>query len=170
LQENVERNNELSDIEANFLAQASVERKRLTERYVTEEEIKDMRVEGQEILTENPEIRSLSDEEKEEKGKQDGTDRLMVLKNLLFQRVQQGEISVEGANRLITQALIENKSEAIRKMEILYEIKKRELKSLSSKQEKQGYIESMRTLQQMIEASRRKSAQNEEELRRLTTN
>lgn len=125
-----------------------------------------MQVEGKEILTENPEIRSLSGEELEKKGEQNGTDQLSVQRNLLVQRVQQGEISVEEANRLITLALIKIKSEAIRKMEVIYEIKRRELKSSSSKQERQKHIESMRKLQQMIEAARGKLPQHESELHR----
>jgi hypothetical protein len=136
------------------------EEEQFEDYHVTDDEIRDMQAEAKEMFTENPELRSLSDEELEEKGKQDGTDRLMVLRNLLFQRVQQGEISVEEANRLIKHAHIKNTSEAVRKMEVIYEIKKRELESMrasssASKQAIQEHIQSMRRLQQMIETKRR---------------
>ncbi len=76
-------------------------------------------------------------------------------------RVLKGEITVEDANRLLTQDRINIKREAVRKMQVIYELKRREYKSLSSKQEKLEHIESMRQLQGMIEAGRRKLAEDE---------
>jgi hypothetical protein len=130
--------------------------------HVTEEEIRDMRVEGKEFFEENPKVRSQSDEEIEKQGKQMGDNRLLVLKELLLQRVLKGEITVEESNRLLTQDRIRIKREAIRKMEIIYEIKRREFKSLSSKQAKQEHVKTMRQLQGMIETGRRKLAQDED--------
>jgi hypothetical protein len=136
------------------------EREEFEDYHVTEQEIQDMKVEAKEILEENPQLRLLSDEEAEEQGGQDASDTSTFLETLASQRIQRGEISEQEANRGFRQDYIRMRSEAIRKMEILYEIQKRELKSMmttttASKQEKQERIKKLRELQRMIKAQRK---------------
>jgi hypothetical protein len=96
-----------------------------------------------------------SEEETEKQGEHEGRDRLAFQTELLYQRCLKREISGEEASRLFMQRRISNRDEAIRKMEIICEIRKSELKSLSSKQEKRETIESIQRLQQMIETQKR---------------
>ena len=135
------------------------EEEQFEDYHVTDEEMRDMQAEAKDMFRENPELRSKSEEDAKKQGGHEERDRLAFQGEILYQRYLKGEISGEEASRLFMQGRISHRDEAIRKMEIIYEIEKRELESMrassASKQSIQERIKSMRRLQQMIETQKR---------------